>query len=122
MIPKKIQNSIWFNGLLLAIAVILSISAYRAVRQATQFSGETEENRKQIKELLGRKEKLEAKLTELQTPEAKERSAKERLNLKKIGEEVVVVLPEENKGEFATQEKSLWNKVGNFFIKLIAND
>lgn len=115
MIPKKIQRSIWFNGLLLMVAIVLSVAAYRTVKQATQFSEETGENKEKIEGLLKKKEELEARLAELQTPEAKERSAKERLNLKKIGEEVVVVLPEETKEKLQTEDKSLWHKIRNFF-------
>ena len=73
----------------------MSIAAYRSVRQFSQFREETEENRKKIEDLLEKKAELKQKITELETWEAKERSAKERLNLKKTGEEVVVVLPDE---------------------------
>ncbi|MDP3729230.1 MAG: septum formation initiator family protein [bacterium] len=115
MIPKKIQNSIWFNSLLFLVAVFLSTAAYRSVHQSFQFKGETEENKKKIEELLGKKEELELRLAGLQTQEAKERSAKERFNLKKTGEEVVIVLPDDIKTELVIEKKNWLEKIKNIF-------
>lgn len=55
---------------------------------------ESEETTKKIDGLKRKKQELEAALAEIQTKEAVEREAKARLNLKKPGEEVVVVVPE----------------------------
>ena len=117
MIPKKIQNSIWFNGILFLVAFFLSMAAYRSVRQSFQFKEETEENKKKIEELLSKKEELELRIAGLQTQEAKERSAKERFNLKKTGEEVVVVLPDEIKTEPVVEKKNWLEKIKNIFKK-----
>lgn len=117
MIPKKIQNSIWFNILLFLVAVFLSVAAYKSVKQALYFKKETDENKTKISELLKKKNELEIKIEEFQTIETKERSAKERLNLKKPGEEVVVVLPEETQLPKDIEKTDLWSKVRDFFSR-----
>lgn len=115
MIPKKIQNSIWFNGLLALVAIVLSLAVYRAVKQAVGFKNEEGAAQKKLEVLQQKKQELEARILELQTVEAKERAAKERLNLKKTGEEVVVVLPEKPKEQITTPKSNLWTKLKRFF-------
>ncbi len=118
MIPKKIQNTIWFNAVLLLVAVVLSLAAYRAVRQAVELGQEAEDGKKKINELAIKKQELETKIAELQTSEAQERLAKEKLNLKKNGEEVVVVVPDKNLSETKTTSNSWMIKVRDFLGSL----
>lgn len=83
---------------------------------ALSMRRESEDVNHKITELQQKKAQLEAYLQELQTKEALERRAKERLNLKKPGEEVVVVIPAEKKEESQTPAKiSMWEKIKQFF-------
>lgn len=82
--------------LLLALAVALSVPAFRMVRQALGLYRESINTDKKIQELSQKKEELEAYIARLGTPAAVEKEAKKRLNLKLPGEEVVVVVPEKN--------------------------
>ncbi|OGZ62098.1 MAG: hypothetical protein A3H51_01525 [Candidatus Spechtbacteria bacterium RIFCSPLOWO2_02_FULL_38_8] len=63
---------------------------------------------------------LEAQIGDLKSLEAIDKEARERLNLKKEGEEVVIIIPKETSGvpqEEAQQKQkdSFWSKVINFF-------
>lgn len=83
---------------------------------ALSMRRESEEVNQKIAELRQKKAQLEAYVEELQTKEAVERRAKERLNLKKPGEEVVVVMPPEKKEEPQTHEATTtWEKIKEFF-------
>ncbi|MBI2056030.1 MAG: cell division protein FtsL [Candidatus Sungbacteria bacterium] len=115
---KTLKNSIIVNIIIITLAVFLSISAYRTVKQAFVVREQTVEERKQIEELKNKKEELEAYLVELQTKEAIEREAKAELNLKLPGEEVVVVVPEkkENIPEEPTRA-TLWDSIKIWFNK-----
>lgn len=66
----------------------------------------------EVAELEQKNEELQSDIAEAQTPEYLERVARERLNLKKPGEEVVaVVIPESQETVSQEQEKSWWEKL-----------
>ncbi len=114
---KKKYKSFAINGILIIIAMVASYSASRMVRNAFFARQQSDQMVQRIEELQQKKKELEAQLAEMQTKESVERQAKERLNLKKPGEEVVVVVPQ--KEEKKPQEKSptLWEKITSFFIR-----
>lgn len=91
---EKIKHSIWANTALLVFLVLVGAGSYTAVRRAVLFSQEADATQKRVDELKNKKQELEARIQELEDPRAVEREAKERFNLKKQGETVVVVLPE----------------------------
>ena len=68
-----------------------------------------------IEQLKAKKRELETALTEIQTKEAVEREAKERLNLKNPGEQVVVIVPEKKDNQSEEQSMSFWAKFKSFF-------
>lgn len=74
---------------------------------------EAKDREEKIIELNQKKAELEAYIAELQSREAIEREAKERLNLKLPGEEVVIVVPEKDSPEEAP--KNIWDKIKSFF-------
>ena len=112
--PDKIKKSLILNILLVFFVAVVGYSAFNMARQAVDSGREARTSEEKIKELVKKKEELEAYLVELQTPEAVEREVKERLNLKKKGEEVVVVVPEEKK-KIAIPEQTWWQKIKLFF-------
>lgn len=111
------KKSFILNILLAFLAVMVGYGAFNMVRQAVDSRREARTAQEKIKELVEKKEALEAYLVELQTPEATEREAKERLNLKKKGEDVVVVVPEEKK-KIAIPEQTWWQKIKLFFARI----
>ena len=85
------------------------------VLNAFALRGESYEVQQQIEELKNRKEELEARIAELQNEETVRREAKERLNLKLPGENVVVVVPEKQEVPDTSSSGSFWRRVIIFF-------
>ncbi|OHA08715.1 MAG: hypothetical protein A3B37_02585 [Candidatus Sungbacteria bacterium RIFCSPLOWO2_01_FULL_59_16] len=96
-IPRGRQLLVWPPTLvLLAVAVVfLGTSAARISIRAFGILREEHALAVKIRILESEKARLEETIRRLETPEAVERLAKEQLNLKRPGEEVVVVVPEE---------------------------
>lgn len=100
-------------------ALLLMLSAVRIGIRAWRLSGERAVMAERIQYLEAERERLEQATRALGTPEAVERAAKEHLNLKNAGEEVVVVEPEvpppprESGGRF-------WNVVPTWLRELAA--
>lgn len=91
---KWIKDSVLFHIFLLILSAAVGYGSYRLARQAFLVYRESAANQKRIGELTQKKEELQAYLERLQTPGEVERQAKERLNLKLPGEQVVVVVAE----------------------------
>lgn len=89
------------------------------IRQAVVLRQEAKNAERKVEELTRKKAELEAYLAELQTPEAVEREAKERLNLKKKGEEVVVVVPKDEKEDASVVSVTFWQKIKSFFAGIL---
>ncbi len=87
------KRSWGINVLLVAVAAAVSFGAYKEIRLALALREEERGQRVKIAELEKKKEELEARIRAFGHPEGVVREAKERLNLKKPGEEVVVVVP-----------------------------
>ncbi len=110
---QRLKTSLGFHFFLLVLAGVVGYDAYRASRvvdgarrELARIEGETAAAR-------GRRAELNAALLELRTPQAQEREAKARLNLKRRGEEVVVVPPDETASP-AASTTSAWNKFLEF--------
>ena len=112
----SLAKSLIVNILLVVIAVAVSYSAARMVRDALVVRRESSMNNAKIEELKKKKQELEQYLAELQTKEAMEREAKERLNLKKIGEKVVVIVPDKMKDAIqGVSSEGFWGRITSFF-------
>ena len=114
---QKIKNSLPINILAGVLAVAICIGAYHLVAETFGLRQEYEANQKKIEELKKKKEELETRLTELKLPAVVEREAKGRLNLKRPGEEVVVVVPENIASTSAATSSSVWQRATSFFQK-----
>lgn len=108
------NHSFYVIILLVALAAAVGYGAARMVLNSVALRGESRETQKQIEELLARKKELEARIAELQNEEAIRREAKERLNLKLPGENVVVVVPEKQEASDAPQSNGILDRVVNF--------
>lgn len=82
------------NLVFLGLVGLVGFGTYNMVSRALALRGESKEAEAKIQELLRKKAELEAYALELESRQAIEREAKDRLNLKLPGEEVVVVVPE----------------------------
>ena len=111
------KKQIAINSFLIVVAMIASYSAARMVRNSIVTRTQSEEMTKKIEELKAKKVELEAQLQEIQTKSAVEREAKERLNMKNPGEEVVVVVPEKKDATGQEAPQSLWTKFKSMFVK-----
>lgn len=101
--------------LLVTVAAGISYSASRMVRDAFVLREQSAEITQKIEELTKKKHELETYLAEIQTKEAIEREAKSRLNLKKPGEKVVVVVPEKKETAIVAEPQNWWTKIKRFF-------
>lgn len=114
---KELKKSLIFNIGLLFLMLIVGYASFETVQQTMSLRKESRDTDKQIQDLTAKKKELEARLEELKTAEATEKTAKERLNLKKIGENVVVVVPEGNKNQSGSST-TIWMKIKKFFQNL----
>jgi len=110
-----IKKSFIINIGLILLAIAVSYSAARMVRNAFIMRTQSAEMTKKIEELKQKKWELEAALAQIQTKEAVEREGKARMNLKKPGEDVVVVVPEKKTNTPIEQSKGFWATVISFF-------
>ena len=114
LIRKKILINIAFSAALIAVGY----NTYGVVRRSFVLKEESAATRAKIEELTRRKQELAAELEELNKTPAIEREAKARLNMKNVGEEVVVVVPEKNTSaneKKSTTTPSFWDRIKNFF-------
>lgn len=95
---KWIRDSLLFHVFLLLAAASVAYASFSTAKQAVALWRESAANQKKIADLAQKKQELEAYLKRLQSPGAIERTAKERLNLKLPGEQVVVVLAQQASG------------------------
>lgn len=122
-----IKNSIIANLALLLIAVLASYGAFNLAHYGWELKRESRDAQKKIKELTRKNQTSELLLAELDTKEAAERRAKERLNLKLPGEKVVVLVPQDlsasqvNDSAETSGFLKFWNQAKNFFNKISAS-
>ena len=105
---------VFLSILFVAIIGFLIISNLRVSKKRESFISQIEALKKEIQALEEKKEKLQAGIQESQSESFLEKEARERLNLKKPGEEVAAVLPPEEKKEVnprELKEKNLWQKI-----------
>ncbi len=103
------------NIVFIFIAIIVSYSAARMVRNVFIMRAQSAEMTKKIEDLKEKKQQLEATIAEIQTKEGVEREAKARLNLKKPSEEVVVVVPPKKDDSPVEKRLGFWSKFMAFF-------
>lgn len=116
-----LKKSVLFNAFLLVFAFFLAYKTALIVGDGIRMHRDAEDTQKRIEELTRKRQELERYLAELETAQAIEREAKERLNVKRSGEEVVVVVPEQRKLEESEEAheitflESLQHMIRRFF-------
>lgn len=118
MLKKSFRTHIVLNVALVGAVIFGLYKAYEMAAIERMLRKEALYTENKISELKREKDRLETALAELGTESVREREAKEHLNLKKAGETVVVVVPEEKKTGLQELPVSLWARVERFFKKL----
>ena len=130
MIPKrrkkrKSWSEFFFSFLIgifvLGIVTILFFSNLKINERKKELTFQIEVLKEEIQKLEERNAQLKSGISQSLSPDFLEKEARERLGLKKPGEEVVVIKKIESEGELneVKEEKTLWQKlldpVRNFF-------
>ena len=125
MITKKGKNkktketllfSVIFVVFFFGVTGFLVVSNWNINQKSNGLNAEIESLRKQIQDAEEKKAQLEASINQSQSQEYLEGVARESLDLKKPGEDVVVVKQSATTTEeTASQEKSFWQKIKDWF-------
>jgi len=132
MITRKIKKRKPYRAIAVFIALALLglmilgfivFSNWQVSQKRTELKAQMEVLKKEIEILEKKNQEFQAGISQISKEDRLEKEARERLGLKKPGEEVVVVLPpEEVDREKDEQEKNLWQRfldpVRNFFEDL----
>ena len=115
---RVIKKSLAVNIVFVCVLGVVMYGTYSMVRRTLVVRMERRATDDRVSELILKKEELEVKLRELQIDQVAEREAKEWLNLKKPGEKVVVVVPEEESRTSANDHEhlSVWRRVNAFIF------
>ena len=125
MIPKKrkkkksfreIFTPILFGLIFLAFIVFLGVSSFKISQRRNILISQIEILQKEIQILEEKNKNLKSEISQSQSESFLEKEARERLGLKKPGEEVVAIKKiEGEEPEKIEEEKSFWQKVLEFF-------
>ncbi len=106
------QNIFFFillGSLILTVIGFLVVSNFRINQRRAELSSRIEGLKKEIQALEEKREALQARVSQSGEEGYLEKEARESFNLKKPGEEVVKILPLEEKKEKSGEEKQWWN-------------
>ena len=115
---EKIKTSLPVHILMAAGIAAIAGGLLGIARETIALRAEYVAAMAKIGTLWGERARLSARITELATPEAVEREAKEKLNLKKKGERVVVVVPDQPPQE-PQPAAGRWQKMRGFLLHLL---
>jgi len=98
--------------LFFAIIGFLAVSNFRINKKKIELQSQADSLKKEIQILEEKREQLRAGILEGESETFLEKEARDRLGLKKPGEEVVAVLPPKETTQNTTQQnKSLWQRI-----------
>ena len=108
---QTIFLSLFIGILILATVFFLLFSNWQIQRKRSELNTKLENLKRELEVLEGEKKELSEKISEVPTEEHLEKEAREKLNLKKPGEEVVVVLtPEEEQKQKEEEKKNFFER------------
>ena len=116
---EKIKVSLPLNILIGIGAVGAASGLFGIARETIALRAENVATKAKIEALQSERARLSARIAELATAEAIEREAKEKLNLKKKGERVVVVAPEEVLQQTPVSSAVWHQKISDFFLRIL---
>ena len=114
---QEIFLSVLFVFFTLAIIGLLAVSNFKIRERRKELLAQIETLEKEIQNAEKKNQELKAGISESQTEDYLEKEAREKLGLKKPGEEVVAIkkIQSEEKQKEQKEEKSLWQKILEFF-------
>ena len=114
---QEIFLSVLFVFFTLAIIGLLAVSNFKIRERRKELLAQIETLEKEIQNVEKKNQELKAGISESQTEDYLEKEAREKLGLKKPGEEVVAIkkIQSEEKQKEQKEEKSLWQKILEFF-------
>ena len=114
---QEIFLSVLFVFFTLAIIGLLAVSNFKIRERRKELLSQIETVEKEIQNVEKKNQELKAGISESQTEDYLEKEAREKLGLKKPGEEVVAIkkIQSEEKQKEQKEEKSLWQKILEFF-------
>jgi len=113
---QEIFLSVLFVFFTLAIIGLLAVSNFKIRERRKELLSQIETLEKEIQNVEKKNQELKAGISESQTEDYLEKEAREKLGLKKPGEEVVAIkkIQSEEKQKEQKEEKSLWQKILEF--------
>ena len=120
IMAKKIKKESSYKTIFFSVIAIILIlffigflifSNWRIHQRRAELTSQIEELEKEIEGLEKRNQELKAGISQLSDESYLEEAAREKLGLKKPGEEVVVVLPPPETEEEAPPKKGIWQKI-----------
>jgi len=113
---QEIFLSVLFVFFTLAIIGLLTVSNLKIRERRKELLSQIETLEKEIQNVEKKNQELKAGISESQTEDYLEKEAREKLGLKKPGEEVVAIkkIQSEEKQKEQKEEKSLWQKILEF--------
>ena len=117
---KKSLQGIFFSILViffvLSITALLVVSNFKIRERRKELISQIETLEKEIQNLEKKNQEMKTGILESQTQDYLEKEARERLGLKKPGEEVVAIkkIQSEEEKKEQKEEKSLWQKFLEF--------
>ncbi len=114
-------------GLILTLAAVLiylAVANWKIWGQRLDLNNALKQAREEAQGLEKKNEEFQKGIAEAETEGYFERAARERLNLKKPGEEVVVIIPPEDKSsETSKSPENLWRKILEkiSFLRMLAS-
>ena len=113
---RRFASACVIGFLILLITGFLIFTNVNIARRRAELTERAEELRKEIQILEQKNQELQAKIIQAEELDFLEEKAREKLGLKRPGEEVIVILPiEEDVEEPVEEEKSFWEKIWNWF-------
>lgn len=98
--------ALFFGIILLLMVGFLGLSNFKINKKRTEFNSRLQILAPKIQDLKKRNQELEEKISEIPTEDYLEEVAREKLNLKLPGEEVVVIKKEEESPTSTREEKN----------------
>jgi len=105
---QTIFLSVLLGSLVLSIVSLLVVSNLRISKKRTLLDSQIDKLKAEISAAEEKKQQLEAQLNQSSREDYLEKEARETFNLKKPGEEVVTILPQEEKPQQEEEEIKQW--------------
>lgn len=110
--PKNIVFFVVIIIFVLTAVGFLILSNWKMYKRRADLNAQVESYKKQIEIMQKENSQIQSSLSQQDNSDYSEKEIRERLGLKKPGENVVIIVPPKNNGEVKPAEpQSLWQKI-----------